>query len=70
MQCVFARVGNTCKCSICGRTVDCEDCGRLDMDCISQGAGDTIAKITHKFHINKCGGCEERQKVLNKLFPY
>lgn len=48
----------------------------------SQGLGDTIAKITHFFGIDKLAekiahmlgyedcGCSRRQKKLNKLFSY
>lgn len=48
----------------------------------SKGLGDTIAKITHFFYIDKlvekvahllgyedCG-CTRRKTTLNKLFPY
>ena len=36
----------------------------------STGLGDTIAKVTDKLGIPKCGGCKRRQKKLNKLMPY
>lgn len=36
----------------------------------SEGVGDTIAKITDTLGIKKCKGCEQRQKKLNKIFPY
>lgn len=48
----------------------------------SQGFGDTIAKITHFFGIDKVAdavaklagaegcGCDERREMLNELFPY
>ena len=48
----------------------------------SQGLGDTIAKITNFFGIDKVAdavaklagapgcGCNERRQLLNKLFPY
>ena len=37
---------------------------------ISEGLGDTIAKVTDALHIPKCGGCKKRQAKLNKLVPY
>jgi hypothetical protein len=48
----------------------------------SKGFGDTIAKFTHAFRINKVAeavakiagaagcGCKERREFLNQLFPY
>ena len=48
----------------------------------SQGVGDTIAKITNFFGIDKVAeavaklagaegcGCNERREMLNELFPY
>jgi len=48
----------------------------------SQGLGDSIAKVTHFFRINKVAeavakmagaegcGCKERREFLNQLFPY
>lgn len=36
----------------------------------SRGLGDTVAKVTRKLGIRRCGGCKERQEKLNKLFPY
>lgn len=36
----------------------------------SRGLGDTIAKATTALGIKPCGGCKERQKLLNKLVPY
>jgi hypothetical protein len=36
----------------------------------SRGLGDTIRKITTALHIPHCGGCEQRQELLNKLVPY
>lgn len=36
----------------------------------SKGLGDTIAKVTAALGIQPCGGCKERQKALNKAFPY
>jgi len=48
----------------------------------SQGLGDTIAKVTHFFGIDKVAdavaklagapgcGCNERRQYLNELFPY
>jgi hypothetical protein len=48
----------------------------------SQGFGDSIAKMTHLFRINKVAeavaklagapgcGCKERREFLNQLFPY
>ena len=48
----------------------------------SKGFGDTIAKFTHTFRINKVAeavakiagaagcGCKERREFLNQLFPY
>lgn len=37
---------------------------------VSKGLGDTVAKITSAVGIKPCGGCKERQKKLNRLFPY
>ena len=37
---------------------------------VSKGLGDTIAKITSLVGVKPCGGCKERQKKLNRLFPY
>jgi hypothetical protein len=37
---------------------------------VSRGLGDTIAKITSAVGIKPCGGCKERQEILNKLVPY
>jgi hypothetical protein len=49
----------------------------------SRGLGDTVAKITHATGLDKianflahgdttksCGGCAQRQAVLNRAFPY
>ena len=36
----------------------------------SRGLGDTIAKITKAVGIQQCGGCKERQELLNNLVPY
>lgn len=36
----------------------------------SKGLGDTIKKVTDFLHIPQCGGCKDRQKKLNQLFPY
>lgn len=36
----------------------------------SRGLGDTIAKITNLFGIKPCGGCKERQGILNEWLPY
>ena len=36
----------------------------------SRGLGDTVAKVTRAVGIKPCGGCKQRQKALNKLFPY
>ena len=36
----------------------------------SKGLGDSIKKITDFLHIPQCGGCKERQEMLNKAFPY
>lgn len=37
---------------------------------ISKGLGDTIKKATDFLGIPQCGGCKERQEMLNKKFPY
>ena len=39
-------------------------------DVPSRGLGDSIAKVTSKMGIKKCGGCRKRQKKLNRLLPY
>lgn len=36
----------------------------------SRGLGDSIAKVTTALGIKPCGGCKERQALLNKLVPY
>lgn len=36
----------------------------------SKGLGDTIKKVTDFLRIPQCGGCKDRQKKLNQLFPY
>lgn len=36
----------------------------------SRGLGDTIAKVTKAVGIKPCGGCLDRQKALNEMFPY
>lgn len=36
----------------------------------SIGLGDTIAKVTDFLGIKKCASCEQRQKKLNKMFPW
>jgi hypothetical protein len=36
----------------------------------SRGLGDTIAKLTRKIGIKPCGGCTQRQTVLNRAVPY
>jgi len=36
----------------------------------AQGLGDTLATVSRAFGVRPCGGCKERQKKLNELFPY
>lgn len=36
----------------------------------SRGLGDTIAKVTKKLGFKPCGGCQQRQAVLNRWVPY
>jgi len=36
----------------------------------SKGAGDTVKKIMDKLGIKPCGGCKQRQEILNRLIPY
>lgn len=36
----------------------------------SVGFGDTVAKAAKMVGIKPCGGCEERRKKLNRMFPY
>lgn len=36
----------------------------------SRGLGDTVAKFTTKIGIRPCGGCKQRQGVLNRLVPF
>jgi hypothetical protein len=55
---------------------------RFDPKQKAQGVGDTIAKITNFFGIDKIAdavaklagakgcGCDERRQILNELFPY
>jgi len=54
----------------------------FDPDKKSEGLGDSIAKFTHAFGLDKLAdklakavgaedcGCERRREVLNELFPY
>ena len=35
-----------------------------------RGLGDVIAAGTRAIGIQPCGGCKERQEVLNKLVPF
>lgn len=35
-----------------------------------EGLGDTIEQITTALGIKKCGGCEKRRQMLNKMVPY
>lgn len=44
--------------------------GEWTPDQPSRGVGDTLAKLTHAFGLSPCGGCQERQSKLNKIFPY
>jgi hypothetical protein len=37
---------------------------------MSRGLGDTIKKATDFLKIPQCGGCKERQEMLNRKFPY
>lgn len=36
----------------------------------SRGLGDTIARATSAVGIKPCGGCKQRQALLNRLVPY
>ncbi len=36
----------------------------------SRGLGDSLAKLTSAIGIKPCGGCKERQALLNKFVPY
>ena len=36
----------------------------------SKGLGDTVASVTNKLGIRRCGGCKDRQQWLNKKVPY
>ena len=69
----------TCQCgkkaTFVGKPIEVRcTCGRVDIAPIvvqvSRGLGDTIAKLTTAVGIKPCGGCKERQKLLNKLVPY
>lgn len=42
----------------------------LDATGQSRGFGDTVARITKAVGIEPCGGCTERQTLLNRAFPY
>ena len=70
MKCLFSRINDKCVCEICSKTIECEDCRRLDVECVSLGVGDTIAKIASTLGIAKCDSCDERRKKLNEMFPY
>jgi len=37
---------------------------------VSRGLGDTIAKAASKLGVKPCGGCKKRQNKLNKMLPY
>ena len=37
---------------------------------ISEGLGDTVAKLTTYLGVKPCEGCARRQALLNKIFPY
>lgn len=53
----------TCKNNHVDKSPQCEQQPSL-------GLGDTIAKITSAVGIKPCGGCKQRQALLNRLFPY
>ena len=36
----------------------------------SRGLGDTVAKLARAVGVRPCGGCKQRQKKLNQIFPY
>jgi hypothetical protein len=36
----------------------------------SKGLGDTVKKVADALRIPECGGCKNRRKKLNRLFPY
>lgn len=42
----------------------------MQSDLLSRGLGDTVAKITSRFGIRPCGGCERRRDLLNRWVPY
>ena len=65
-------------CSKCGVAADLNpddfpltcSCGALYQRGKSRGLGDTVAKLTKAVGIKPCGGCEERRRKLNSLFPF
>lgn len=76
-ECDFVRMDdhNNYQCSRCGQVVKNvkvlpirANCGPQDQ--ASRGLGDTIAKITSAVGIQPCGGCQQRQEALNRMFPY
>ncbi len=69
MDCHFEKTDeNTWTCSLCGFVWTGERTPRRN--CRSRGLGDTIAKATRAVGIKPCGGCKDRQKKLNEIFPY
>ena len=35
-----------------------------------RGLGDAIARVTTAVGVKPCGGCKERQAMLNRLVPF
>ncbi len=69
MNCQFEKINDRYKCKVCGYEI-ISDTDRIFRKCKSRGLGDTIAKITEFLHIPKCGGCVNRQEILNQLIPF
>lgn len=70
MNCIFKNVkDNLYKCEICNYEIISQS-NKIFRECKSKGMGDTISRITHALGITKCGGCGQRQEILNQMFPY
>jgi hypothetical protein len=51
----------------CGHVIGTEPQARTERD---RGLGDTIKRVTDFLHIPQCGGCKQRQELLNQIVPY
>lgn len=46
------------------------DLNKVEASTSSQGLGDVIAKVTSAIGITQCEPCKQRQKNLNRIFPF